>query len=1351
MLQTTVRVTLRPRPWRLLAWFLAALALVWLSGRVYEARTLGRTDEAGRQLIADSVRQEFNRLSSSLDAAAAAAARQRDLMLRAPADQAAARELFAALASADRAQVAVTVYATDGSPLAWSGRPSELPGARINGPAALLVAPGSSGLRLVLVHPVDAPDGGAGRHAGIVLAEVPLPTSRSPRGLGAEALTWVGAAVPVTLRPGYEGGGESRSPEAFVLADLDGRALLEGSIRIGDVAAARLTVRARTMAALVALTALFIAWLSVPVIAWQRRARTPEAVAARSAVLAALVVGARAVAWAAVPLAGAEAPLSGAQSVSAQALWWLRSPADFLLTSAACLAGVMIVGDIVTRLRIGLRRTRVSPAGGWAGALAFGLAHVAAGMASAALLAWYLGRGTLLSGIAGIDWLRYSLSPWDAARLAVAAGLVCMHASAVWAAAAVLRFAAGWWRVRPAGPEPFGVRVAWIFPVLFWVVVPGALDAAYPGWVLVPPALLAVALARGTARFLRWRRHSSQASALVALFLALALPAVTFYPAAVAQADRTKRRVVETRLAPQAMQQRDEVQARVRRAMTQVDAVPGLTDLVRSQEPPAAGQVPTEYAFLVWSQTDLATYRLTSAIELYGEGGAITSRFALNLPEYTQAQQRWQEAGCGWEVFEEVSPFGSEERRLLHAGRGLCVEEDGRTRMVGTVVIHAMLDYGSLPFITSQNPYVELFRTPVTFDEETRLGRDVEFVVYGWSLRPIYASGLTTWTLDAGTFRRVYASRTPFWTRQDASGRRDHVYLANDRGGIYALGYPAISPVGHLVSLAELVTLAGAVFVLLMLLRSAGMAAAGVGGERGRDLLHEIRASFYRKLFLAFVAVAVIPVITLAFVARAYMMDRLQADVEEAAIRTTTVARRFVEDSSRIQERGEGAAITLNDDAIVGISRVIDQDVNVYDGARLVATSERDLFASGLLPTRTSADVYRAIVLDRRATFVGEERSGRYPYMVAAAPLKIAGLNGLITVPMTLRQRAIDREFDDLNRRILLGVLAFILIGSALGYWMAERIADPVNRLQRATARGRAAAARRGLQQHGGRTAAPAGRPRTHAPPRGVGRHGEAGRARNQEPADARAAVGRAPAPRARGSRQAAVARARRMRGLHPRPGAPASSDRRRVLELRLVADAEARGHQPGRAGGGGGRALPGGNARRHVPRGRRPPRPAALRRRPQPRGPRAHEHDRERAPRHAARRVAADRRAALGRRARDPAGDPGHGGRDGPRLARSDLRTLLLDEGRRHGTRPHHRQAEHRDSRRDDRGGQQPGARHDGAGGDPANRPGRRPGGVRLTAARPGAGTAPTRRRRAPSACRGTRARAGRCAGGAG
>jgi nitrogen fixation/metabolism regulation signal transduction histidine kinase len=97
--------------------------------------------------------------------------------------------------------------------------------------------------------------------------------------------------------------------------------------------------------------------------------------------------------------------------------------------------------------------------------------------------------------------------------------------------------------------------------------------------------------------------------------------------------------------------------------------------------------------------------------------------------------------------------------------------------------------------------------------------------------------------------------------------------------------------------------------------------------------------------------------------------------------------------------------------------------------------------------------VYRAIVLDRRATFVGEERAGPLSYMLAAAPVRVGGLDALLTVPLTTRQQAIEREIDDLDRRILLAVLAFILIGSAIGYWMAERIADPVNRLQRATAR----------------------------------------------------------------------------------------------------------------------------------------------------------------------------------------------------------------------------------------------------------------------------------------------------------
>ncbi|MCA1564024.1 MAG: HAMP domain-containing histidine kinase, partial [Acidobacteria bacterium] len=123
----------------------------------------------------------------------------------------------------------------------------------------------------------------------------------------------------------------------------------------------------------------------------------------------------------------------------------------------------------------------------------------------------------------------------------------------------------------------------------------------------------------------------------------------------------------------------------------------------------------------------------------------------------------------------------------------------------------------------------------------------------------------------------------------------------------------------------------------------------------------------------------------------------------------------------------------------------------IFDGPRLVATSERDLFASGLLPTRTPDDVYRAIVLRRLPSYVSQDRIGTVPYLIAAAPVRTAGRDALLTVPLAPRQREIEREINDLDRGVHLASLFFILLGAAIGLSMAERIADPVRRLTRAT------------------------------------------------------------------------------------------------------------------------------------------------------------------------------------------------------------------------------------------------------------------------------------------------------------
>ncbi len=221
-------------------------------------------------------------------------------------------------------------------------------------------------------------------------------------------------------------------------------------------------------------------------------------------------------------------------------------------------------------------------------------------------------------------------------------------------------------------------------------------------------------------------------------------------------------------------------------------------------------------------------------------------------------------------------------------------------------------------------------------------------------------------------------------------------------------------------------------------------------------LLREVRASFYRKLFLAFVAAVVAPVALLAVVARNFVASEMRSGVEREALRTSAAASRVVSDLIAPQAAQQGSA--LDDNLMVWVRRLIDEDANIFAGTGLQATSERTVFASGLLSSRTPADVYRALALRREAGAVARERIGDFEYVVAAAPIRLGSVDAMMTVPLTSRQRDIDSQIDALDRRVLLAALIFILAGAGLGYTMAERIADPVSRLTRATRRASPAA-----------------------------------------------------------------------------------------------------------------------------------------------------------------------------------------------------------------------------------------------------------------------------------------------------
>src|SRR5207302_345758 len=253
-------------------------------------------------------------------------------------------------------------------------------------------------------------------------------------------------------------------------------------------------------------------------------------------------------------------------------------------------------------------------------------------------------------------------------------------------------------------------------------------------------------------------------------------------------------------------------------------------------------------------------------------------------------------------------------------------------------------------------------RQPLRLEPAGVFGRDIEFAMYGWSRAPIYAFATSVWPLRDADFQHMVESRDRFWTTIDRNDETFRVYLLNDRSGIYALGYPVITWLGHLINLSELVLLAGMLYLVLLVVSSLFSSIALRTPASGRALLREIRSSFYLKLFFAFVASVVVPVAILAIATRTYFANQLLASADETAARTVTTAQRLVEDYATLQQRGASALTAIDDQIMVLVRRAIDEDVNLFDRNRLQATSARDLFASRLLSMRTPGDVYRSVV-----------------------------------------------------------------------------------------------------------------------------------------------------------------------------------------------------------------------------------------------------------------------------------------------------------------------------------------------------------------------------------------------------
>ena len=969
--------------------------------------------------------QQIAHRVSAVTSAATRATQYGDLVAAATTSMDRVAELFARLngdrSNPDAASVTIWVPAgarPDHRALAWTDGPSENVGfGTLDRAPTLFAGTDAGGLRLFSLQPIQQ----GGQRIGVAVAEVLLST-----------LSTAGAFQNVPLIDSLAGPVAVEAidvsfavrKDALLIAAPDGTPLFDVKVSDTQLEAAQGTFRWRVIAVALLPWALVVATVLATALRRRCGARTPMQWLMWTAAIA---VGL------AVIAAGTTAVLRAAGIADV----WLETVWALMALAIAGIAG----GDALQR---------VTPRHADRTPVQFALEQLFAGV-------------FLAAGVGVTEWLWQhrnlaSIEQWHLpvlpSSVPIALGLLNLLISQVataWIAASALGLTAARWRVSQRLSRLLMAVTLWFLPLAAWLVI----LPPHEDWPLATALVVAAALAAFGVFALALRRHyrhSSEVRQMVLLFAALFAPVLAAYPLAAASADQATRALIENEYAPatKGAQQPDRLVEALTQAWADIDAVTELPEWLREA---GATVSATRLGYRVWNRTSLATNSMPSQIELYGPSRALVSRFTFNVPEFglltPGGERKWLGTGCAWDRFAGVAQLGAGERRMLHAERGLC---GAAGEFLGAVVVRVIPDYRTLPFVASANPYYDALGGRDRLRADTRVS-DLQVVVYGWSLRPLFVSGRTVWPIDQPIADRVYRSRDAFWIdRETDEGRNYHVYFLNDRGGIYAVGYPSPTAMQHATRLAE----SAALLLLLFLIYLASTAirwplfAPGMP-PLGR-LFAEIRSSFHRKLLLYFVAAAILPVIVFAVAFGYYMTSKLRADVESEAGSVVLMARRVLDELSAAAQAQSGESRPMpNDDMMVWIRQVVDQDVNLFVGSELRATSQRDLFDSGLLPTRTPASVYERVALGQRPVFVEEDRIGGFRYLLAAAPVPAFGRDVVLTVPLASRQREIERQIDELTQGVLTGAVALALFAAALGASVAGRVSDPIARLTRAT------------------------------------------------------------------------------------------------------------------------------------------------------------------------------------------------------------------------------------------------------------------------------------------------------------
>jgi signal transduction histidine kinase len=326
----------------------------------------------------------------------------------------------------------------------------------------------------------------------------------------------------------------------------------------------------------------------------------------------------------------------------------------------------------------------------------------------------------------------------------------------------------------------------------------------------------------------------------------------------------------------------------------------------------------------------------------------------------------------------------------------------------------------------------------------------------------VFSSAERPPALPPGLMSRVGGpNRVAFWTTLTVDGRAHYAYLFSEGGRVYALAYPRLEATRYAAGLVE--AAGGLTLVGLGLLAVVTLARSLLGRRTlsFTSIIRSVEERFALRLFVAFTVLAFVPVAVLQVVVRGFVAERLRKESENQALERAAVAKKAVEDFALFQ-RGEALGDQpVTDAALVWVASLIRNDLDVFERGRLLASSKRELYASGLLAPQVPGGVYRALVLEGEPYVLRTETIGGFSFLAVSMPVHVEVREpgvlgrepGILSMPLALRQKEEQATLEDLDRKIRLASVVFIALAALLAQSMARRISGPLRDLTHATQR----------------------------------------------------------------------------------------------------------------------------------------------------------------------------------------------------------------------------------------------------------------------------------------------------------